>query len=475
VEKTASQGDDRILAKKRQRPSIRLSGGRARCPTTSTVFGIYQRYIIRFTNNMGRRDMEAKVCGRRKPWWLCGVAVVIAAAGCAEPEPIGLSGALSETGKYEGQGKQLIWGAEAIVAWVNDELGGVEVDGKMHELVFEHDDDASDSANVETLVNGYCDDESVHFILGPYSSGLTEVAAGIADGCDKILLAAGGASNSLAEQDRDTFVMIYSPASLYQTGFLDMVAVADSNNLDIAYLYEDGLFAKSVRDATIAAAEAAGHSTVFNEVYPVGADDLDSTLIGHVATIAGLAPDLVIGGGHYSDGLAVAQLFAAATPPVEPHACSLLVAPADPDFYLEVAPCDSCVYADHPAEGLTAPAQWEARAAFTPDFGPTAGEFLTLFEAEADPGTAPAYQGASGAAAVLTLVAAIEEADSFETDDVRAALGNLQLTTFYGDFDIDATGLQTGHEMVQLQWQDGSLELVSPTAVETSSFVYPAP
>jgi len=398
-------------------------------------------------------------------------------AGCAEPEPIGIAGAISETGTYAGQGNQIIWGTEAIVSWVNEELGGVEIDGKLHELVFEHRDDASESATVESLMQDYCDDETVHYIMGPYSSGLTEVAGEIADGCDKIFLAAGGASNSLAENGWETFVMVNSPGSTYQSGFLDMLAGETSDNLDVAYLYEDGGFARSVRDATVALAEAAGHVTVYNEVYPVGADETDTTLIGHVNAIAALSPDVVVGGGHYLDGVAMAQLFASAVPAVEPDACSLLIAPASPEFYLDVAPCDSCTYADHPAEGMTGPAQWDERVTFSGGnwFGPSAGEYLTLFEAAADPGTEVAYQSATAAGGVLMLVAAIEEADSLETADVRAALGDLAIRTFYGDLDIDADGLQVGHDMIQLQWQEGTMEVVWPADVSTASFQYPAP
>jgi branched-chain amino acid transport system substrate-binding protein len=163
----------------------------------------------------------------------------------------------------------------------------------------------------------------------------------------------------------------------------------------------------------------------------------------------------------------------------------LLVGPAAPDFYEQVEACpDPCDYDAHPAEGVAAPAQWELGVTYSQTraealgktwFGPSQEEFLALFHDVAGDDVAPGYQAAQGGATILTLVLAIEAADSVETDAVRDALDDLEFTSFYGDFDIDETGLQIGHDMVELQWQDGQKVIVWPEAASTGECVYPMP
>jgi uncharacterized protein YheU (UPF0270 family) len=47
--------------------------------------------------------------------------------------------------------------------------------------------------------------------------------------------------------------------------------------------------------------------------------------------------------------------------------------------------------------------------------------------------------------------------------------------SFYGGWDIDETGLQIGHTMVDIQWQDGQRVIVWPEKAQTGQVVYPMP
>jgi branched-chain amino acid transport system substrate-binding protein len=69
----------------------------------------------------------------------------------------------------------------------------------------------------------------------------------------------------------------------------------------------------------------------------------------------------------------------------------------------------------------------------------------------------------------------IEKADSVNTDKVRSALNELEFMSFYGGWDVDETGLQIGHSMVDVQWQDGERVIVWPPAAKTGDVVYPMP
>ncbi len=70
---------------------------------------------------------------------------------------------------------------------------------------------------------------------------------------------------------------------------------------------------------------------------------------------------------------------------------------------------------------------------------------------------------------------AVEKAGSIEQDAVRQALGELEFTSFYGGWDIDDTGMQIGHSMVDMQWQNAERVIVWPEKAATGDVMYPKP
>ncbi len=74
------------------------------------------------------------------------------------------------------------------------------------------------------------------------------------------------------------------------------------------------------------------------------------------------------------------------------------------------------------------------------------------------------------------------EAGSWEADAVKEALDNMDMLTFFGrtmfDTSAEAHGLQIGHSMVYIQWQDADdlhKEVVWPAEGRTSEALYPIP
>ena len=58
---------------------------------------------------------------------------------------------------------------------------------------------------------------------------------------------------------------------------------------------------------------------------------------------------------------------------------------------------------------------------------------------------------------------------------LRKALGDLTFMSFYGSWDVDETGKQIGHPMVDVQWQNGKRLIVAPAAAKTGDIQYPMP
>jgi ABC-type branched-subunit amino acid transport system substrate-binding protein len=96
----------------------------------------------------------------------------------------------------------------------------------------------------------------------------------------------------------------------------------------------------------------------------------------------------------------------------------------------------------------------------------------------------PSYHSAGGYAAGLILQKAIIDADSTESEAIKAAMDNMDILTFYGHIKFDtseeAHGLQIGHDMVDIQWQtddQGNLikQVVWPLEGATAETLYPKP
>jgi branched-chain amino acid transport system substrate-binding protein len=130
------------------------------------------------------------------------------------------------------------------------------------------------------------------------------------------------------------------------------------------------------------------------------------------------------------------------------------------------------------------PSHWEYGVTFSEEgakkegqqwIGPSQDEFVQLFKDALGKDVIPDYHAAEAGAAVLALVLGIEQSKSVDSDKVRATLGDLTFMSFYGSWKIDETGKQVGHDMVDVQWQDGKRVIVWPPAARTGELYYPMP
>jgi branched-chain amino acid transport system substrate-binding protein len=107
--------------------------------------------------------------------------------------------------------------------------------------------------------------------------------------------------------------------------------------------------------------------------------------------------------------------------------------------------------------------------------GPSQQEFIQLFKENTGEGMKPDYHAAEAGAQVLAYVLGVEKAGSTDSEQVREALGELEFMSFYGGWDVNENGMQVGHTMVNVQWQDGERALIWPRSAQTSKPVYPMP
>ena len=392
--------------------------------------------------------------------------------GEAESGTIVIGFTTSQTGRLNVSSTRQFNGFQLWMDQTNA-AGGIELgDGTMVLIESVFYDDESSSDRVQELYTRLATEDNADFLISPYSSGLTGASAVIAEQYGKVMITTGAASDSTYQEGYSLIFQAYTPASRYLAGAVDLLGHLDPEVTQIAFVHENDRFSTDVVLAAEAYAQTQGYEVVLLESY-----DSDTADFGpFINKIEESGAEALLGGGHFQDSSSLArQLY---EKELDISFVALLVAPPEPDF------------ADlgDAAVGIIGPSQWEPLAAFTPDsaaeagltwFGPLANEFVTAYEAAYD--EEPSYHSAGGYAAGLILESAIRAADSVDPTAVKDALDGMDILTFYGRIKFDtsaaAHGLQIGHDMVYIQWQEdgGDLgkQVVWPLEGATADALYP--
>ncbi|GAB4503282.1 MAG: amino acid ABC transporter substrate-binding protein [Anaerolineales bacterium] len=369
----------------------------------------------------------------------------------------------SLTGKLNVESTRQNNGFNLWMQQVNDAGGITLTDGTVVKFESKFYDDESNKDRVQELYTKLVTEDNADFLISPYSSGLADASAVIAEQYGKVMITTGAASDSTYQKGYTLVYQAYTPASHYLTGAVDLLASLDAEAKKIAIVHENDKFSTSVVDALEKYALEQGYEVMLNEGYDSGTTDFAPIINKIPADV-----DAVMGGGHFADG----QQFAKAMfdKGINAKFVALLVAPPEPTF-AEIGDA---------AFGIVGPSQWEPLAAFAPDFGPTGAEFINAYKAAY--GEDPSYHAAGGYVAGLILQKAIETAGSLDTEALKSALDGMDMMTFYGHIKFDTTpenhGLQIGHSMVYIQWQkdaSGALvkQVVWPAEGKTAEPVYP--
>ena len=373
-------------------------------------------------------------------------------AGAPAPaagEPTAIIGYTSSvTGKLNVESTRQTNGLNLWIKAVND-AGGVKLaDGSQVKFDSRFYDDESNNDRIQELYTRLATEDNANFLISPYSSGLTASASVIAEQYGKVMITTGAASDSNYQQGFTLVYQAYTPASKYLTGAIDFLAATAPDVKRIAIVHENDKFSTDVATAVQAYAKEKGYEIALFEGYDSGTTDFAP----FINKIQDAQPQAILGGGHFQDGSAFARQLAEKN--VDVPYVALLVAPPEPMF-AELG--DAAV-------GVIGPSQWEPQAAYSPEaaeaaglrwVGPTVQEFVDGYEAAYN--EEPSYHAAGGYAAGLILQDAIERAGTLESAAVQQALDAADILTFYGHVKFDtaaeAHGLQTGHEMIYIQWQ----------------------
>ncbi len=285
-------------------------------------------------------------------------------------------------------------------------------------------------------------------IFGPYGSGPTLQALGATQ---RAVWNHGGASSSIRWPAFSHAVNVLAPASTYFWGTLEAVRAADPEVRRLVILHTTTGFATDVaRGAAESAAQLRFETAVIGF----------ST--GGAARAAAQVPDadVLLVAGSFEDELAAAR--------------ALLGRAWRAVGFVGAGVEEVLAPLGRAREGLLGPAQWVAAAAPEPDEGPDVRWFVTRYRSAV--GSDPPYPAAQALAAGVLAARCLRDAKAVDDAAQIAVARDLNCRTLFGDFRLDpSTGVQVGHRVLTVQWQDGQRRVIWPPARAERPLRFPQP
>ncbi len=152
----------------------------------------------------------------------------------------------SKTGKLNVEATRQINGLNLWVEQVN-KAGGIKLpDGTKLKVETKYYDDESNKDRVQELYTRLISSDKADFLISPYSSGLADAAAVIAQQYKRIMIATGASSDSTYKKGYTLVYMTYTPASRYLTGAVDLLLKLDPKAKKMAIIHENDKFSTDV-------------------------------------------------------------------------------------------------------------------------------------------------------------------------------------------------------------------------------------
>ena len=388
---------------------------------------------------------EGKVFVMKKSFlfFLIIFALIQPPAMAAETVQIGLT--LGLTGKYAELSAMQMKGYQLWQKQVN-KRGGLA--GRQVEFIIR--DDKSDGPTAAGLYEEMLSTLKVDLVFGPYSSTITAAILPVTERHGYPVLVGGASSDQLWAQGYSKVFGVYTPASRYTVGFLEMLVTRGINRM--AIISADDTFSKSVADGAVKWAGRYGLEVIFREDFSKGKQDLDE----EVGRARESGAEILVMCGHFQE--AISGRKALSRVGWEPAAYYATVGPVLQDYSDRLGPL---------AEGTFSSSQWEPN----PDLAyPGSGQFLKDFTAAYS--MAPSYHAATAFASGIILERAMNKVDGIDRVRLAETLFNLDTMSIIGRYGVDRTGMQIRQFPVIIQWQKGRKEIIWPAELKTAVPVF---
>jgi branched-chain amino acid transport system substrate-binding protein len=343
---------------------------------------------------------------------------------------VGLS--ISLTGRFSALGRQALDGLRLWQFYVNGQDGITigQTAPQPIRLVFYDDQSRASLARENTL--RLLRQDCVDVLFGPYSSGLTMIAAEVAHEQKRAMWNHGGSSDEIFNRGWWHLVSTPTPASEYLRDLPRCLERQAPALRKICIVYSTrGTFTSHVARGFVHAVT----SEYSAQLVPYSVLDLDVL----VRELHASQPEILVIAGTFEQETQIVR-----------------ARPYMPASIQAIASVAAGVHAfrdelGHVAEGVIGPSQWEAHASFPADLGPDALWFVRNFRGQF--GREPEYTAAGSFALGLIFGECLQRVGSLQDNNLLAAAAELDCYTFYGRFRLDsASRQQVGHRILLIQW-----------------------
>lgn len=331
-----------------------------------------------------------------------------------------------------------------------NERGGVDIDGKRFRLKVRYYDDESDPLRAQELVDKLINKDGVKFILGPYHAGQNRAVITTIERSHVPMVDAHSVVRKQGpNRNRYAFAVSAAPDQ-YFTSALEFAAAFSKkfgktvDDLRIAMATQNDEFSRQVRAGVLSDARRLGIACIIDDQLPENFSDMSATL----DRVRALKPDLFLVSGHESTALsAVGQIEKAGVDvPV-----------------VAVTHCHTARLTQREPESsafVFCPVQWDRAARYKGALFGSAEDFAKLYEKTY--GYEASSVSAQAAAAVYVFADAFERARSLEPEEVRDAISETDLETFFGSIRFDGRGVNVENAVLLTQIIDGDYVLIAP-------------
>lgn len=338
----------------------------------------------------------------------------IALPASAQEPHIKIGVSLGLTGKYSEMSDMQMKGFRLWESDVN-KRGGLF--GKKVQIIIYND--KSDPQTAKSLYEHLILNDKVDLVFGPYSSEITEAILPVTEKYGYPLLASGASADRLWQKGYKYVFGVYSPASKYSVGFLDLLVKNDIQ--DVAIVHADDSFSKDIANGTKKWAERFGLKVVLFEGFKKGTENLDAVAKKAKASKA----QALIVCGHFDES--VNMRLSLKRIKWYPKAYFASVGPALPAFHDKLKSDVNYVFSasqwEHYGGGKT-PGCKEFYDAYTHAYNET-----------------PSYHAATAYASGQILESAIKKAGSIDKKSIRDMLSSMDTMSIIGRYGVDRTGM----------------------------------
>ncbi|MCP1673570.1 branched-chain amino acid transport system substrate-binding protein [Natronocella acetinitrilica] len=359
--------------------------------------------------------------------------------------PLALTGGLADEG-YKQQQVYRLW-AEKVNA-----NGGIEINGQAHQVEILEYDYQSDGPRAGQLAERLITRDRAHLIMAPFGSGHTVITGTVGERYRVPTIACVASSESVFANQNPYLFGTLSPNANMTVTMTDFLMERHPELSRVAVLGRDDVFPKSMAEATVAAAEAAGLEVVYNELYSVGTLDHSSSL----TSIRRAEPDWIYITGYTQDLILARRQMSDLN--VHAPIVTMVTGPAYEEFIEGLGSL---------AEDVSSSSWWHHSATYEgTGVWPTTDSFYQDF-LEISNGADPDYVHGSCAGALAMLEDVLPRAGSLDGSAIRDALAETDIETFYGSIRFGENGMNEARELPIIQVQDERIVVLYPESIAT--------